>query len=114
MLQILNRWDSGGTQYTSLNHRKQESTSSNFQPVFFKNNRSVAALARLSRQISTSPATTLFGIVKCVAYRQACDITLPKKIKLREIWRLVFERTGVFRQKFGLVSPFGDFSPKRK
>lgn len=33
------------------------------------------------------------------------------KTELGEIWRLVFEKTGGFRQKLGSVSQFGDVSP---
>lgn len=41
-------------------------------------------------------------------------ILSPKNLKLGEIWRSVFEKTGNFRQKFGSVSAFGDFSSKTK
>jgi hypothetical protein len=34
--------------------------------------------------------------------------------KRGEVWRILFEKKGNFRQKFEVVSPFGNFSPKTK
>jgi hypothetical protein len=34
--------------------------------------------------------------------------------KRGEVWRILFEKKGIFRQKFEVVSPFDDFSPKTK
>jgi hypothetical protein len=77
-----------------------------------------AAVASLTRQISTSLATVLYRTIKCVAYRQASPLwqhSSQKNLKPSEIWRLIFEKTGTFRQKFGSESPFGRyFSPQKE
>ncbi len=78
----------------------------------------VAAVASLTRQISTSLATVLCRTIKCVACRQACLLwrhSSQKHLKPNEIWRLVFKKQGLFARNLDqsrlLVATF---RPKKK
>ncbi len=63
--------------------------------------------------VSLVKVFTLFRLERIVLVLRVWTKS-PKILKLGEIWQLVFEKTGTFRQKFGSVLPFWRFFRSRK
>jgi hypothetical protein len=58
-------------------------------------------------------ATVLYWTITCVASRQACDGTLPKRLKLGKFWQLVFENTGIFSPEIWINVAFWQYFTKK-